>query len=166
LQIEPHPGAYEELEENIRINGLEAKIVPLNIAAGDKEGYIVIFNVETKQAPVTLFKESEGKGNGIKVKMETLNNVIKMYNLETDILKMDCEGCEYSLILKDYEAVSKFDQLALEYHAYNTGMSIYKLTQLLEREYNCEFVDEHIYRKNDPNWDRSKIGMLYCVKRK
>jgi hypothetical protein len=46
--------------------------------------------VETKQAPVTLFKES--KRNGIKVKMETLNNVMKMYNLETDILKMDREG--------------------------------------------------------------------------
>jgi len=60
--------------------------------------------------------------------METLNNVIKMYNLWTDVLKMDCEGCEYSLILKDYEAVSKFDQLAFEYHAYNTDMSIYKLT--------------------------------------
>jgi len=67
IAIEPHPGAYEELVENIRINGLEAKIVPLNIAVGDKEGYIVVSNVETKQAPVTLFKESEG--NGIKVKM-------------------------------------------------------------------------------------------------
>jgi len=51
----------------------------LNIAVEDKEGYIVISNVETKRASVTLFKESEG--NGIKVKMETLNNVIKMYNL-------------------------------------------------------------------------------------
>jgi hypothetical protein len=113
---------------------------------------------------VTLFKESEG--NGIKVKMETLNNFIKMYNLETDVLKMDCEGCEYNLILNDYEAVSKFDQLAFEYHAYNTGISIYKLVQSLEKEYNCKLVDEHIYRKNDPNWDKSKIGMLYCVKRK
>lgn len=120
--------------------------------------------METKQAPVTLFKES--KRNGIKVKMETLNNVIKMYNLETDILKMDCEGCEYNLILNDYEAVSKFDQLAFEYHTYNTGISIYKLVQSLEKEYNCKLVDEHIYRKNDPNWDKSKIGMLYCVKRK
>ncbi|MEJ2779445.1 hypothetical protein WIW89_00620 [Stygiolobus sp. CP850M] len=76
-----------------------------------------------------------------------------MYNLETDILKIDCEGCEYNLILNDYEAISKFDQLAFEYHAYNIGMSIYKLIQLLEGEYNCNFVDEHIYRKNDPNWD-------------
>jgi len=57
----------------------------LNIAVGDKEGYIVIFNVEIKQALVTLFKESEG--NGIKVKMETLSNVINKYNLETDVLK-------------------------------------------------------------------------------
>jgi len=164
IAIEPHPGAYEELVENIRINGLEGKIVPLNIAVGDKEGYIVVSNVETKQAPVTLFKESEG--NGIKVKMETLSNVINMYNLETDVLKMDCEGCEYSLILNDYEAVSKFDQLAFEYHAYNTGISIYKLIQSLEKEYNCEFVDERIYRRNGPNWDKSKIGMLHCVKRK
>jgi len=164
IAIEPHPGAYEELAENIRINGLEAKIVPLNIAVGDKEGYIVIFNVETKQALVTLFKESEG--NGIKVKMETLSNVINKYNLETDVLKMDCEGCEYNLILNDYEAVSKFDQLAFEYHAYNTGISIYKLEQSLEKEYNCEFVDERIYGRNGPNWDKSKIGMLHFVKRK
>ncbi|MCG2908007.1 MAG: FkbM family methyltransferase [Sulfolobales archaeon] len=164
IAIEPHPGAYEELVENIRINGLEGKIVPLNIAVGDKEGYIVVSNVETKQAPVTLFKESEG--NGIKVKMETLSNVINKYNLETDVLKMDCEGCEYNLILNDYEAVSKFDQLAFEYHAYKSGISIYKLIQSLEKEYNCEFVDERIYRRKGPNWDKSKIGMLHCVKRK
>jgi Predicted methyltransferase len=37
IAIEPHTGAYEELVENIRINGLEGKIVPLNIAVGDKE---------------------------------------------------------------------------------------------------------------------------------
>lgn len=36
IAIEPHPGAYEELVENIRINGLERKIVPLNMAVGDK----------------------------------------------------------------------------------------------------------------------------------
>jgi hypothetical protein len=141
--------------ENIRINGLEGKILPLNIALGDKEGYIVISHVETKQAPVTLFKESEG--NGIKVKMETLDNVIKMYNLETNLLKMDCEGCKYNLILNDYEAVSKFYQLAFEYQAYNTGVSIYKLIQSLQREYNYEFVNEHTYRRNGPNWYKSKI---------
>jgi hypothetical protein len=120
--------------------------------------------VETKQAPVTLFKES--KRNGIKVKMETLNNVMKMYNLETDILKMDCEGCEYNLILNDYEAVSKFNQLAFEYHAYITCMSIYQLIQSLEREYNCKFVNEHIKEKMIRTGIKSKIGMLYCVKRK
>jgi hypothetical protein len=44
-------------------------------------------------------------------------------------------------------------------------MSIYKLIQLLEREYNCKFVDEHIYRKNYPNWDKSKIDALLCKKK-
>lgn len=162
--IEPHPGAYEELVENIRINALEEKIFPLNIAVGDKEGYTVISNVETSQAPVTLFNESDG--NGIKVKKETLNNIIKKYNIETNVLKMDCEGCEYNLILNDYETVSKFEQLVFEYHAYNTGIPVRSLIELLKRVYNCEFVNEHIYKKNDPNWDKNRIGMLYCVKRK
>ena len=79
IAIEPHPGAYEELVENIRINGLEGKIVLLNIAVGDKKGYIVLSYVETKRASVTLFKESEG--NGIKVKMQTLSNMRRYLNL-------------------------------------------------------------------------------------
>ena len=36
--------------------------------------------------------------------MGKLNNIIKMYNLETDILKRECEEREYNLILNEYKA--------------------------------------------------------------
>lgn len=162
--IEPHPGAYEELVENVRINALEEKVIPLNIAVGDREGFITISNVKTTQAPVTLFKEFEG--NGVKVKMKTLSSLVEKYAIETNVLKMDCEGCEYDVILNDYEMVSKFDQLAFEYHAFNTGIPVSRLIELLRKEYNCEYVSERIFKQYNPNWDKNRIGMLYCVKRK
>jgi len=30
---------------------------------------------------------------------------------------MDCEGCEYDVILNDYEHVRLFDEVYFEYHA-------------------------------------------------
>jgi predicted RNA methylase len=51
--IEPHPGAYEELVENIRLNNLESKIIPLNVGIGYKANYFTV-NVNTKQAPPNL----------------------------------------------------------------------------------------------------------------
>jgi FkbM family methyltransferase len=32
------------------------------------------------------------------------------------LLKMDCEGCEYDVILKDYETVKRFEVINVEYH--------------------------------------------------
>jgi FkbM family methyltransferase len=161
--IEPHPGAYEELVENIRLNNLESKIIPLNVGIGYKANYFTV-NVKTKQAPQIYLRNSQGQG--VKVSASTLSDIIKNYNIYTDVLKMDCEGCEYDIILNDYTTVSKFEQIVFEYHAYNTNISINNLMNILNQSHSCEFVNENIYRKNDPTWNRDKIGMIYCVKKK
>jgi len=161
--IEPHPGAYKELVENIRLNNLESKIIPLNVGIGYKANYITV-NVNTKQAPQIYLRNSQDKG--AKVVVSTLSDIIKNYNINTDVLKMDCEGCEYDIILNDYTTVSKFEQIVFEYHAYNTNISINNLMNILNQSHNCEFVNQDIYRKNDPTWNRDKIGMIYCVKKK
>jgi len=146
--IEPHPGAYEELLENIKLNEFCHKITPLNMGIGANESYITI-NIDTKQAPKALFHNS--KEDGVRVKVDTLTNIIEKYNIPTEVLKMDCEGCEYDIILKDYNSISNFEQIAFEYHAYNTGISVNKLLDVLKHGYTCEFVNEEIYRKNNPN---------------
>jgi hypothetical protein len=57
--------------KNIRLKGWEGKIVPLYLPGGEKERCIAFSNVETKRTSATVFKQSEG--NGLKIKMETLN---------------------------------------------------------------------------------------------
>lgn len=130
---------------------------------GYKANYFTV-NVKTKQVPQIYLRNSQGQG--AKVVVSILSDIIKNYNIHTDVLKMDCEGCEYDIILNDYTTVSKFEQIAFEYHAYNTNISINNLMNILNQSHSCEFVNQDIYRKNDPTWNRDKIGMIYCVKKK
>jgi hypothetical protein len=53
------------------------------------------------------------------------------------LLKMDCEGCEYDIILKDYDTVRKFYAIVLETHEYITHVSHKVLLDKLNADYNC-----------------------------
>jgi hypothetical protein len=46
---------------------------------------------------------------------------------------MDCEDCEYDVILNDYEHVKLFNEIAFEYHGGAPG----ELLKALVRDYNC-----------------------------
>jgi len=37
---------------------------------------------------------------------------------------------------------------------------------ILSQSHSCEFVNQDIYRKDDPTWNKDKIGMIYCVKKR
>ena len=72
--IEPHPGAYQEMLENIRLNNMESKVVPINAALGSKSGEIRILstnsNINTCTTAATYYK-SRGSDD-IEVPMITL----------------------------------------------------------------------------------------------
>jgi hypothetical protein len=47
----------------------------------------------------------------------TLSDVIEKYAPNADILKIDCEGCEYEIVLlSPYETISQFSHIQIEYH--------------------------------------------------
>jgi hypothetical protein len=66
---------------------------------------------------------------------------------------MDCEGCEYDIILNDYENVRRFRELILEYHEYEKPISL--LLNVLSKDFNCIAIRTS-----------SKIGIMYCNKSK
>jgi hypothetical protein len=52
IAIEPHPGAYEEMLENIRLNNMGDKIIPINAGLASKPGFINVEGVDIESTAV------------------------------------------------------------------------------------------------------------------
>ena len=88
---------------------------------------------------------------GIKVPASKLSEIIDKYNIDAQILKMDCEGCEYNVILKDYDTIKEFEQ-----HINQIKIPINKLLEKLNKDFECRIIEE-----------KSKdIGLIYCINKK
>ena len=150
--------------ENIKLNNMEDRIIPINTAIGSKPGKIKIPSTSIEGTIGTYHKL--GSIGDIEITMITLGQLIEDYNIEPDILKMDCEGCEFDVILNDYESIKKFHEIIFEYHTYNTNHNILELINILNKDFKCEFVNETHYKKRFKNYTRKELGMLYCYKAK
>jgi len=151
--IEPHPDAYNEMLENIKLNNMENKIIPINMGINYEKDYINI-HIKAVNTQGTLLKS---EGNGIKVPAGKLSDIIDKYNIDAQVIKMDCEGCEYDIILKDYDTIKEFDEIGFEYHAYNTKIPVSKLLEKLNKYFECKFIKGGI---------NEKLGILYCIRKK
>jgi hypothetical protein len=147
IAVEPCPEGFKELLENLKLNNAVDKVTPINAALASKHGKI---SVEC----------SSGKAF---VDTVTLGDIVKVVDVEGAVLKMDCEGCEYDVILNDYEHVRLFDEVYFEYHAYATGVPVDVLFQKLSKDYKCEIVsDEEFYKRH--GYSKKFLGLVRCVK--
>jgi tRNA G37 N-methylase Trm5 len=53
--IESHPDAYNEMLENIKLNNMEDKIIPINIRISYEKDYIIINNKNLVQVVFSFF---------------------------------------------------------------------------------------------------------------
>ena len=163
--IEPHPVAYRELVENVRLNRLSDRVVLINVGItylGDRVAVTYLDDGDVERASNSFYGAGEF---GVTVPGRTLARLVEEYRIRPDVLKMDCEGCEYDVILRDYATVSRFEQIIFEHHAYSTGIPASRLLEVLSRWFSCEPVNDHLFMA-DPKWSREKVGDYYCVKRK
>ncbi|WP_016731931.1 FkbM family methyltransferase [Saccharolobus islandicus] len=109
IAIEPYPFPYEIMLKNIRANNLDNIILAINCGIGKENTKIKV----TKEA---TFRGSNLKASkeGVEIPVYTLDYVIEKYG-PFDILKMDCEGCEYEAILNS-KNLEIFSQIQIEYH--------------------------------------------------
>ncbi|MFP3132301.1 MAG: FkbM family methyltransferase [Candidatus Nanopusillus sp.] len=151
--IEPHPEAYNEMIENIKLNNMEDRIIPINIGISYGSDYISVSTIKANTQYI-LLKPGE---RGYKIPAYNLSKLIDKYNIDAKILKMDCEGCEYDIILKDYDTIKNFDEIGFEYHAYNTKIPVSKLLEKLNKDFECKFIEGGINKKR---------GILHCIRKK
>lgn len=110
---EPYPDSFEIAKKNILYNNLENKITLFNKAVGKEKGHIFL-NQNVEGYPSSELTISE---KGIKVDIVTLEEIANGFNLNDAILKMDCEGCEYDIILNSKkDTLRRFSQIMIEYH--------------------------------------------------
>jgi len=113
IALEPFPKNNKTARKNIDSNNLSDRITLLSAGCSGEKGEI------------TLDPNQEGAGSatrsvsfGVKVPLKTINELIEEYSIPEDsIMKIDCEGCEYDVILSSSEKIlRKFTHIQVEYH--------------------------------------------------
>ena len=150
--IEPHPDAYNEMLENIKLNNMEDKIVPINVGISYESDYISISTTKANTQHILLKPEERG----CKIPAYSLSKLIEKYNIDAQILKIDCEGCEYDIILKDYDTIKEFDEIEFEYHTCNTKILVSKLLEKLNKDFECRFIKGGV---------NEKLGIIHCIRK-
>ncbi|MGI0021503.1 MAG: FkbM family methyltransferase, partial [Nitrososphaeraceae archaeon] len=95
IALEPYPKNCEIAKKNIELNNLSNKINLVLAGCSSICGTITI-DPEKARSVMSSLQEST---NGIDVPIMTLESILKVNNINSALLKMDCEGCEYEAIL-------------------------------------------------------------------
>jgi FkbM family methyltransferase len=113
IALEPFPSLYEKALVNVKINGVEDKVLLLNAGLGPFDS-----EVHAKSGEVRGYYSFKPSTNGVKVRMYTLGSLIGELGIERgSVLKVDCEGCEYEAVLSAKpEDLAVFEQIVIEYH--------------------------------------------------
>jgi len=152
IAIEPHPVAFAEMLENIRLNNLEGMIIPVNAGLASKPGKVCTKKVSV-YATYNIYHKPGDCPNAVPAM--TLSELVSRFNIEGNdaVLKMDCEGCEFDVILNDYEHVRLFRELILEYHPKPANKSVDDLLMTLSRDYKCEVRGG------------KDLGIMHCIRK-
>ena len=106
LAVEPDPDAADHLRDNIRLNGLAAKVTLLQVALGAYEG----------RAGFSIGRDTcnhvAGAGSR-KVRLTTLDAAAAAANMRPKLIKMDVEGYESHVIAGAAHTLAGRDLLAV-----------------------------------------------------
>lgn len=154
IVYEPTIENFVILKQNIENNGFEKRIIPINKAVSDSNEIklnIKIQKSEEVHASAYMYQDA---GSRI-IPSITLSNLLETHQLDSiDLLKVDCEGCEYDIFSETSDQIfNRIKNIVFEYHRVE-GFKM-KLDLVLNRLQSIGYrvkIDGQIayaYRKND-----------------
>jgi len=138
IALEPEPKNYGFLYKNVFANNLRSKVIPLPIAASDKDGYSDLC-VKISSGAHTL-EDSLNCRRKVKIitlRVDTLLRILKIDNV--DIVKIDVEGHETRVINGMYRLLSSNSPRVLVIEI--SKKNLYLLKMLVELGYNVVKLD-------------------------
>jgi len=154
VAFEPYPFPYSFALKNVEVNGLmNVRIINAGIYSHDSTVKVTM----GKTADYYVLKTSD-EPNAVQVPLYSLDRVLQEYG-PFDVMKIDCEGCEYDAILNSKKIVD-LKQIQIEYH-YGFERLVAKLRSAgfeVKATRSKRFYNPHA---SDPNMH---IGYIYARK--
>ena len=118
LAIEPTPGAFKLLEANIKRNNNCNKIIAYNGIATDTPGLSTMNIIEGKEeyssvGVISHFAVEKENVIEVGVQGDTIDNLVKKFNLQPGIIVMDVEGFEFHVLTGAIETIRKFKPIII-----------------------------------------------------
>ena len=132
IAIEAHPGNYDMLNHNIKLNGL-TNVIPLNYAVYSSKAKVKIYSNYTIMAE--RIQEEKVKEKFVEVNADTLDNILEQNVIrqeQINWIKIDVEGAELEVLKGAYNTLSNSKDIALyiEMHSQNNHQPIIELLNL------------------------------------
>jgi FkbM family methyltransferase len=129
VAIEPIPKTFESLQDNIRINRLEERVIARNMGAGATKGNLT-FSSDLDTVNHVLAPGEATPDKTVLVPVDTLDSLIA--GIEPTVIKIDVEGFEAEVVKGAFSAfrspkllavIMELNDCATRYHA--EGGSVY-----------------------------------------
>jgi FkbM family methyltransferase len=126
--FEPSTAAFAFLSRNASGNGLNGRVRVRNAAVSDVDGSLEFFEDTAGSCRNSLYPELARDGHlPTRVTSLSFDTVVGEIGEDIDLLKLDCEGGEYPILLGAGDAaLRRVRRVALEYHP-ATGHSLAEL---------------------------------------
>ena len=133
--FEPRSDTFKRLNFNIRSNSFtNIKAYRLGLAA--KSGERLLYKPNLTGLSNLYIRKNSNEGVGReRIEVITLTKALKSVGAKRcDLLKLDCEGAEYEILLNTPEEIFKrIDNLVIEYHDNISGHTHEELTKWLKK---------------------------------
>lgn len=127
---EPHPDNYQLLSDNIRRNALE-NITAMNTAISCDSEPVEISQESWNTGAHSMYGAGKEKKT---VSATTLETLVSMIPGKIDLMKIDCEGAEYPILLNSpAEAVTKARRIIFEQHMTENTLKLFRKDSILSR---------------------------------
>ena len=98
ITFEPSKESFNVLKNNLKINNIQNVIIE-NVGVGAKSG-TAILNVDVDHGIGNSIFFSSKNSEKEDIRITTIPEIVKKYKIESiDLLKLDCEGAEFEIIL-------------------------------------------------------------------
>ena len=158
--FEPNPDSYSRLLRNVTANKLSDCVRLFPTALGDKRGMgsLHVIAGGTTGGVVTT-AEARASASGVAVPIATLDEIVStLPGLSIDLLKIDAEGSEVSILRGGDQTLDHVQRIMVEYH---TRDLLRQVREILARK---GFAQEMIvdYYAEDAATGRDEVGILYA----